>query len=348
VLVYVVLKSELKDKWSTVAIVSDDGEGTIDSIAKKRKTQAATFGYLGYPITSPLMYLNTGELSRLITSEAYWPLFKPYFLGAKTIVTAKLEELVSVRNALAHFRPIKVDDVETIKQVTKHVMTTADNSLAELISFMTTVPTNTNEKWYTELSVLGTPHCKLAMKQSASEKWVRIELTYNPPILSVSQWSARHFSLKSMKLNVPAILRERPALTKEVIYVTESGFASFREDGKHRVSVTASFGFSRQKLNQTPDLIKTEIESVLATMEEETELIRKDNLARGRLISPISLSSIIPEGQAAQTTSKELASSFKEDDPSEWWGRTLLFGEDFISSIDRFPWMPTDIAERQF
>ncbi len=347
VLVYVVLKANLKDKWSTVTIVSDDGEGTIESIAKKRKHQAATFGYLGYPVTSPLMYLNTGELSKLITSESYWNFFRPDFLGSKTIVTAKLDELISVRNALAHFRPIKLDDVDTIKQVTKHVMTTAENTLSELTGFMTTVPTNTNEKWYSEISVLGTTHCKLGFKQSSSEKWLRIELSYTPPF-QANMWSARHFNLQTMKLNSPAILREHPALTREVIYLIESGYATIRMDQKHKVTETLLFGFSRQNLIDVPDIIKKEIEGVLGVIEEETELIRKDNLARGKLISSAGVPGQIPEGQNAAYTTTGLESGFKEDDPSEWWGRIHLYGEDFISSIDTFPWMPTQIATQQF
>jgi hypothetical protein len=183
VLVYVVLKEHRKAEWSTVSVVSDDGDNSIDAIAKKRKSQAASFGYLGYPVTCPLMYLTTGELSRLIISDSHWPVFKPYFLGSKSIVSAKLDEIISVRNAMAHFRPIKQDDVETIKQISKHVMTAAEAALYDLINTGVTVPTNNTEDWYSELRVLGTTHCSLNFFQSQSEKWVFIRLTYSCPII---------------------------------------------------------------------------------------------------------------------------------------------------------------------
>src|SRR5205823_11917525 len=110
-------------------ISSEDGDGTISSIASKRRTQAGTFGYLGYPISSPLLYLATGELTRLISSEAYWTFFKPYFSAAKQIVTTKFDEINSVRNALAHFRPLREDDIETVKQSSRHILTNIDTAL---------------------------------------------------------------------------------------------------------------------------------------------------------------------------------------------------------------------------
>ena len=121
VFVYVVLKNNFKDKWSEAAIQTlEDNQSTIAAAAAKRLAQARGFGYLGYEISSPLMYLNSGELVRLICSDTYWELFKPFFRGKKEIIRTKLDEIGSVRNALAHFRPLKYDDVEVIKQNVSH------------------------------------------------------------------------------------------------------------------------------------------------------------------------------------------------------------------------------------
>lgn len=116
VFVFLILKNELKEKWSGLSVTSDDSqEGTIETIAKKRINQAKDFGYLGYFVNCPIMYLTTGELIRLITAESYWKYFAKYFLGSKTIMKNKLDEIVNVRNSIAHFRPIKQGDVELIK-----------------------------------------------------------------------------------------------------------------------------------------------------------------------------------------------------------------------------------------
>jgi hypothetical protein len=113
VFVYVVLKNHFHERWEQTNIkTTDDEQTTIASAASKRQAQARGFGYLGYEIASPLMYLNSGELTNLICSDAYWTLFKPFFRGKKDIMKNKLDEIGTVRNALAHFRPIKYDDIE--------------------------------------------------------------------------------------------------------------------------------------------------------------------------------------------------------------------------------------------
>jgi hypothetical protein len=108
VFVYVVLKNEFKERWTSTALqTADDEQSTIAAAAAKRETQAKGFGYLGYEVSSPLMYLNSGELTRIIFSDAYWDLFKPFFRGRKEIIRTKLDEIGTVQNALAHFRPLK-------------------------------------------------------------------------------------------------------------------------------------------------------------------------------------------------------------------------------------------------
>ena len=95
-LVFVVLKNATGQKWADIAISSDDAnQTTISALAKKRIAQSKACGYLGYQINSPMMHLTSGELVRLLTSEAYWPLFKKYFKASKQVVTLKLEEIKS-------------------------------------------------------------------------------------------------------------------------------------------------------------------------------------------------------------------------------------------------------------
>lgn len=136
VFVYVVLKNRFREKWPDTALQGTDEENsTVAAVAAKRIAQAKSFGYLGYA--------NSGELTRIITSETYWELFKPYFKGKKEIKKTKLDEIGTVRNALAHFRPIKYDDIELIKQNVKHAFFGIEQYLAEMIRVDRVVPTNT-------------------------------------------------------------------------------------------------------------------------------------------------------------------------------------------------------------
>jgi hypothetical protein len=122
---------------------------------------------------------------------------------------------------------------------------------------------------------------------------------------------------------------------------------TFRNDTKHGGEKNIYLAFSHRNLCVNYSEIKKQVESVLNCIEEETELIKQDNLARGRLVRTKSLSANIADNRNS-TMDFGLESGFKEDDPPEWWGDITLFNTDFISSIHIFPWMPTAIADMQF
>ncbi len=150
--VYVVLKDQHKGKWVDLQISSDDGtDTTIGAIAKRRLAQDERFGYLGYRISSPLMHLTTGELIKIIFADSYWPKFSEYFPASKEIARTKLDEIGNIRNALAHFRPIKSDDVEVVKQNANQVLSRIEDVLARILSISAIVPTNTKDAWYAGL-----------------------------------------------------------------------------------------------------------------------------------------------------------------------------------------------------
>jgi hypothetical protein len=112
--VYVVLKHEHRSRWAEVSLATDEGSrSTIASAAKKRLN---IVGYLGYNVGSPLAHLTSGELIGVILSDVEWPRFANYFPTKKEIVRLKLDEISNVRNALAHFRPIREDDVEVVSK----------------------------------------------------------------------------------------------------------------------------------------------------------------------------------------------------------------------------------------
>lgn len=108
VFVYAILKNEFLDEWKSCSFTPQGGDSTsIITLARKRISQAETFGYLGFDTKAPLMHMTSGELVDLITSDAYWNKFGSYFRGRKEIIRNKLLEIGNIRNSLAHFRPIK-------------------------------------------------------------------------------------------------------------------------------------------------------------------------------------------------------------------------------------------------
>ena len=122
------------------------------------------------------MHLTSGELIRIILADSYWPFFKEYFPASKDLVRTKLEEIGNVRNSLAHFRSIKEDDVQVVKQNANQVLSSVELALKSVIECSIVVPTNCEEPWYKSLKTLGGQYLSLAFRQSEDEKGIRIEL----------------------------------------------------------------------------------------------------------------------------------------------------------------------------
>ena len=176
------LKNEHFDKWSECNFSHNGAPAnSIKGIAAKRIQQAKSFGYLGYDITAPIAHLTSGELVELITSEAYWPKFRGYFKGNKDIIKNKLLEIGAIRNSLAHFRPIKPEDIELIKQNTRHTLIDVEKCLSNIFFQSLRVPTNTQDDWYTSISTLGTEQISTTPFYSTDENWVNIQLKFKAP-----------------------------------------------------------------------------------------------------------------------------------------------------------------------
>lgn len=345
-LVYIVLKEKHGDKWLTVNTTSDDNaETTIGKIAKQRMNQTQRFGYLGYVVPCPLMYLTSGELSKLITSDAYWRLFTPYIQGSKDIISNKLDELNSVRNALAHFRPIKADDLDVIKHNARHILTKVESSLVDIMKCSNVVPTNTNEHWYSELRSLGTELCTLSFNQSNDEKWIKLSFNYPCPVIK-SEGGNSHRRLRVLSLNTPAILNHYPTLQARTIIVFEEADYGYvvRTGGEVKFSKTVHLITSRATLEEHYAMLKIDIEGMLLQVLEETSLIMNDNLARGKLIQAVDVMADQRETYWIYKIS-QLNQAVSATTSPEYWGQYISPDDDFITSTGRYPWMPVDISE---
>lgn len=351
IFVYIVLKNELRDKWADAKVIADDEQGTLTSLAKKRMSQAQTFGYLGHTVTCPIMHLNSGELTRLIVSEAYWKLFKPYFLGSKEIIKSKLDEIGSIRNSLAHFRPIRADDVDVIKQNSKHVLLGIEKFLEQVLFQSDIVPTNTTDEWYTNLKTLGTDQCAFTFQQSADEQWIRVSVQYACPTIKKESLYRDSLWFTVLTLHSSAVLKNYPEIAKDVCYLSETtGYPQMLENDDAQFSKTLSLVLSRSMLSSQHVNIKKALEKLLLAIAKETELIQQDNLARGQLVhSAIVSASLKMEKDKSHWRwfYKSLRTPVVENDPPEYWGDLGLSrrGEDFIAGTDEYPWMPEAVSE---
>jgi hypothetical protein len=349
IFVYTILKNTYLDKWVDTQIETTEGQqSSILAIAKKRIKQAQDFGYLGYEISSPLMHLNSGELVRLITSEEYWKHFARYFKGRKEIIRNKLDEIGSIRNSLAHFRPIKEDDVDIIKQNAKHALVAVEACLAEMTSPLTIVPTNTPDAWYKKISTLGGKNIGIELFQSTSTEWIRIQLNYKSHLINVSRYGDDWLSYQILNLKTPNIIGLYPVIAKYITYVSEFiPYTTMPEDPPPDFQKTLSFVFFKQILDSNLDEIVESIQALLQKVATEEELVISDHLARGELIEPVTVSAWLKkdvEQPNWDIRTYTMYYPFKEDHPAEYWGDLGLYYRDFIAGTTKYPWMPSDIS----
>lgn len=350
VFVYVMLKNAFLAKWGDTELqISIEEKSTIISAASKRISQAKGFGYLGYEINSPLMYLNSGELVRLVVSNAYWQLFEPHFKGKKEIIQTKLEEIGIVRNSLAHFRPLKYDDIELIKQNIKHTFVGIEECLTEMTSTSNVVPTNKEDEWYKNLITLGTDLCKIQLYQSKREGWIRIEITYFCPIIEKRRAIAYAF-FSALNLLSPAILKQYPLLSSLCTYVMEqTSYSSMSDEKDPILTKRTSLIFSRSVIEKDYENIASQLKELFLQIHNESELVRKDNLARGVLIEPARIYASRKEDKPTWTVyTNSLLCAVSENDPPEYWGDIGLYESDFIAGSNKYPWMPSDISKEEF
>ena len=347
VLVYSVLKNKYFDKWMECSF----GESlSILSIAKKRISQAQSFGYLGYEVSCPIMHLTSGELVEIITSGAYWSLFKPYFKGSKEIIKTKFLEINTVRNSLAHFRPIKEDDINLLKQNTKHTLMGVEEYLIEAITCSNVVPTNTTDDWYKGIKSVGADPTGIDIFQSRNGEWIRVQLSYSPAVLQQSSWSQRYISFRLTSIKTPQIIINFATLSKYATYLAEdTSYAQIVQENLEKCLKFVNFIFRLPVLQKHHEEIQKDMKILVSQIREETELITQDNLAGGKLIEPVSTRARLSgseENKYWYFDDQPLKVPVAPDDPPEYWGKVDSI-DDFVCGAYLYPWMQAHVSERE-
>lgn len=346
IFVYVILKKNLLDKWDEAAITENT---TIRTETKKRISQAREHGYLGYEVTSPMLYLNSGELMQIITHSSYWKYFAPYFKASKSIVTTKLQEIGTVRNSFAHFRPLKNDDIDLIKQNSKHVLLEIENCLVQLVSITNVVPTNSHEDWYKEIKSIGNEHFSTSLFLSKDQDWIRVEISYNIPTLQKSSFGGQYWTYSVGSIRTDQIIKKSNAIRDNCIYMSEQkGHASLDSNFDIVASKKISIVFSKESLEKNYAAIADELREIAINAESETALVLNDHLARGNFVEVKSATAAVKELNGHkywQVDIESLQTSLTEVEEIEFWGQRFHFAEDFISATSHYPWMPSSVSK---
>jgi hypothetical protein len=344
--VFMVLKDERKGKWADLQITSDDGgDTTVSAVARRRISQDERFGYLGYAISSPLMHLTSGELIRLIFADPYWPWFAKYFPASKDIVRTKLEEIGNIRNALAHFRPIKSDDVEVVKQNANQVMSRVEQALHNLgSSSRQNVPSNTSDNWYGALKAVAGQYVTLGFQQSENENWINVRLTYACPQLAKPGFYTDDYRIwRLLTLDSVAVLKSCPVILDNVIFMVEVFPPAPSSGETSGIRKGVDFVFSRATLTSAHDGVRQDLEKVILQITRETDLILEDNLAKGDLVR-IGTAPSSKANERWRPDVSKLRTPLRQEDPPEYWGQRPAGGKDLVTDAQSYPWMPVPVS----
>lgn len=353
-LVYIVLKNGSGLDWPNTSISSDDGnQTTIGALAKKRISQSREYGYLGYQIGSPLMHLTSGELVRILISDSYWPLFKKYFNASKQVVTLKLEEIGTIRNSLAHFRPLTQNDVEVVKQNANQVFSVIEETLMNIVGDGQRVPTNIKDEWYINLCSLGGQLSQIIHSQSSDGQWIRVSLQFN--CLIMNKYPIKpdtHATYTLLNLNPVGMLYEFKKLMQYVTCVIEDvPYISMPADFNPRIMKNIGFLFRRDILRDHHNELKTELEKLIAEIDNEADLIKEDKFAQGKVVY-ISNLAARKRGEPPHLfwsfDYDSLRKRLDENDPPEFWGSFQMYSRNLVSDANRFPWMPVPVSDLKY
>lgn len=351
VFVYMVLKNAHGGSWTTLQLSSDDSNaGTIGSIAKQREEQDRKYGYLGMGVTSPLMYLTSGELIRLMLSDNEWRHFADYFVASRELIRTKLEEIGNVRNALAHFRPLTVDDVQLVKSNARHVLVEIERTIEAILSPTHVVPTNTTAAWYQTLTATSTAPLGKTIRQSADEKWVALWLSFECACVRPSIDSETVMNPGLLHLHSSAMLREFPDLRKYVTCVSESSPTQYGGPGpndlKFRKHVILTFG--KNLLEAEHRGVSEVLAAICERVAEESALVMQDELARGTLVRMVDIRGRrikVGESQVWRCNTSPLSCTVMQGDGSEYWGVQEGGRQgDWISDTRDYPWAPKSLG----
>lgn len=345
---YIVLKKQMHESWDTAAI--SDGS-TIRTETRKRISQAREHGYLGYEVSSPMLFLNSGELTQIITSDAYWKHFAPYFKASKAIISTKLNEIGTVRNSLAHFRPIKQEDIDLIKQNSRHILLGVENCLQQITAISAVVPTNSTEPWYLRLMELHNECVQIALLQSEDRNWIRVQISYNVPILEKTTYN-NHISFNVGNIRTGEIVKNYEQIRINCIYVTEEpAYGRLNDQYDIECLKKISVVFPRPTLAEAIDLLESEFQDIVEKIEKETDLVKNDRLALGQLIESKYASASYREKAPEpfwEVFASNLNTPLSQVDNVEFWGHRNNYSFEFITQTNHYPWMPSTISKESW
>lgn len=292
VFVYLVLKNTMGSNWRLAKASGVDR--TIDSISKQKQDMAADFGHLAVEASHPILSLTCDELVKIIVDLGQWKYFKKYFPAKREIVQSKFEEIIQVRNHLAHFRPVNEKMSDLVRLNSEHLLPIVETYLNQAIYQEHALGSRIAEKWHRELNDLlqtETRFFRLGASQSADKEWIKITL--------VTSYQLRNYA--GHRVTLAGLLSMSPNIREAVSYVYEdsegyrANYDSFIAQNAFtnlggNDSINIPMVFSKAQLSKKCDEVRGDLERIVAALEKEYLAVEDDEHFAGDILQLTSFS----------------------------------------------------------
>jgi len=365
IFVFAVLKASIGEGYGNLQV----GDSTLAGTAKNRRKQEATHGYMSSPAgPNPLMYLTFAELQRLILSKSGWPHLRKYFPMSQNVLEQHLDAIGVIRNALAHFRPIDGDRIDSVRLRVAEMLPHVESCVLGLLTFTEEVPHTLSEEWFLELAAVQGRYVAIEVRRSgerAATDFVACVLRYRGRVLA--RHAAGEYSVSM--LITPAVLGRFDRLKAAVVcgYDEIDVDACSVDDEECVLEKCAVLVLSLRALRENLGGVTADLARLVCEIDEDSELGPGDH---ARLVRALRVKVRKTEIQTMSWDRNELThepvgpprplwswdltgasmtDAIEESSPVEYWtnswkGEWGMVAGNFISHTWRFPWIPADVS----
>ncbi len=351
ILVFIILKTQHNIEWKNLMIKTQMGKDkSVNSIANQRLKQDNDYGYLWFSISTPLLHLTSNELINLIFQEEYRKYFKGFFPWKKEIIKYKLDEIGNIRNALAHFRPIKKWDIDLIKQNSLHTLWKIENFIYNFISFWDNIAHSNNEDWYKKLKSLKEENFKISFNEDEKKDWVSITLTFS--IKTFEKEKDVFSDDLLMKAFIPdnnKIMERFENLVTYSTCITENYPFSYLNDinQERELEKQLKLKFSKENLEKNYEKIYKDLESLSKELGKDESTLESKWIRKWNILEVVECTyghREYDEGSFYSLDITPFKTKITDKSPQEFWGNLNYTSRDFVTSSSRYPWMPVNIS----
>jgi hypothetical protein len=263
-------------------------------------------------------------------------------------VEHKFEEMVHVRNALAHFRGQKADDVDCLRRNATEVLSGVEKYIETAIKQTMPIDSNCVDDWYLNLKEAlqwETRFFSYKVAQSNDGEWVKISL-YSTNTFEMDGED----NVRGHRVDPVSVLERFPAIRKNVSYVYEQCdslmYGGYNEWArKFSPSIVVHMVFGREMLAGHYEELNLELIALSKKLEREYLAAEQDKMMSGDIVARIYMdaSSISYDDGHRPIAPGFFFTEAKNDVLDEFWPKGWLPEEvidqgSYISDTPWFPW----------